>query len=386
VLVLQISKVFAVVDMNMRFVQNKANSPVVGVQTLIFYIQAKSINTDVPHTIGSFQLCFQVGPELWNQISGATYEEKRKKIKILYGYMRPGSFYTRDITFLSGNRFLIRFELKPGKPPYSVPTDHWIRIARVVFFFNMAENMTSQVVWANEPPFEVMDASVPPNNITGKVRGGLADLSLPVEMGSMEATYLEQENGSAISHIKWETMSEINCAGFYLERSDNGEFGTFIRNSPFINGSGTTTEKHQYEFWDDRNITFDADPDTTTGTWYQIVQVDYDGAQEVYGPVPMLKQVPLPNSFVLDQNYPNPFNPTTYIQYSLPTKTKVEMNIYNLLGANLRTLVNTEQPAGNYLVLWDGIDDMGRRVGSGIYFYKLKVGNQILMRKMTLIR
>jgi hypothetical protein len=383
---LQISQLSAAVDMRMRFVSNTPNTPVLGQQTMIFYIQAKSVKTDVPHVIGSFQFVMQFGAQLWNQIPGATDEEKQAQIKIVNGYLRSSSFYARNVTFLSGRRIKILFELEPGQAPQTVPTDRWIRVARMVIVFNISDNASSQIVWADAPPFEVTDISEPPTNITGNTVGELDDISLPVEMSSLTALYMERESNEPVTHVKWETMSEMNCAGFYLERSDDGEFGSFQKTSPFITGNGTTTEKHQYEFWDDRNITYDPDPDTTTGTWYQIVQVDYDGTEETYGPVPIVKQAPLPNSFVLDQNYPNPFNPTTYIQYSLPEKIKVEVHVFNLLGANLRTLVNTEQPAGTYLLMWDGMDELGHRVGSGLYFYKLKAGNQILVRKMTLIR
>ncbi|NIT55543.1 MAG: T9SS type A sorting domain-containing protein, partial [Aliifodinibius sp.] len=76
--------------------------------------------------------------------------------------------------------------------------------------------------------------------------------------------------------------------------------------------------------------------------------------------------------YKLFQNYPNPFNPTTTINYQLPIRTKVELTIYNLLGQQIKTLVDSKQIAGDYKVQWDGSNDAGRQVASGIYVYRLK--------------
>ncbi|MCK4403558.1 MAG: T9SS type A sorting domain-containing protein [candidate division Zixibacteria bacterium] len=100
-------------------------------------------------------------------------------------------------------------------------------------------------------------------------------------------------------------------------------------------------------------------------------------------------------SFELFQNYPNPFNPVTSIQYSVgsrQTKTAdgsfahTTLKIYNVLGQRVRTLVDEPQKAGNYQVDWDGKDDWGKDVSSGIYFYTLKVNNYRETKKITLLK
>ena len=91
--------------------------------------------------------------------------------------------------------------------------------------------------------------------------------------------------------------------------------------------------------------------------------------------------------FSLYANYPNPFNPTTTISYRLPARSRVELAIYNLLGQQIRTLVNADQPVGEHQVQWDGRNDAGKQVSSGIYFYQLKAGNSFLeTKKMVLLR
>ncbi|MGD8779166.1 MAG: T9SS type A sorting domain-containing protein [Ignavibacteria bacterium] len=91
--------------------------------------------------------------------------------------------------------------------------------------------------------------------------------------------------------------------------------------------------------------------------------------------------------FELCQNYPNPFNGTTNIRYSLPANTKenVRLSIYNLLGQQIRLLVNEEQEAGTYNVTWDGKDDKGKPCSSGIYFYKIKTNTLQAVKKMLFL-
>ena len=94
----------------------------------------------------------------------------------------------------------------------------------------------------------------------------------------------------------------------------------------------------------------------------------------------------LPKIYKLCQNYPNPFNPTTTIKYQLPEETKVKITIYNILGQNVRTLVDTKQNAGYHNIVWNGMDNNNRPLASGIYFYKLQVHNQSFVKKCILLK
>ena len=97
-----------------------------------------------------------------------------------------------------------------------------------------------------------------------------------------------------------------------------------------------------------------------------------------------------PNSFSLDQNYPNPFNSTTAISYQLSAinnkRPAVTLRVYNIAGQLVKTLIDERQGAGNHSVLWDGKNGEGDEVSSGVYIYKLRVGNRVLSRKMVLLR
>ena len=94
----------------------------------------------------------------------------------------------------------------------------------------------------------------------------------------------------------------------------------------------------------------------------------------------------LPTTFELDQNYPNPFNAQTHINYQLPERSLVWLIIFNVLGQEVKTLVNEEKAAGHHTVLWDGKDNNNKPVGAGIYLYNMKAGNFISSQKLAILK
>jgi hypothetical protein len=93
-----------------------------------------------------------------------------------------------------------------------------------------------------------------------------------------------------------------------------------------------------------------------------------------------------PESFSLQQNHPNPFNPQTQVRYDLPQDCEVKLTIYNLLGQKVKVLVDEHQSAGHKAVFWDGKDERGVEVASGIYFYKIQAGEFVQTKKMLLLK
>jgi len=100
--------------------------------------------------------------------------------------------------------------------------------------------------------------------------------------------------------------------------------------------------------------------------------------------VTLLKAVPV--NFSLEQNTPNPFNPVTSINYSVPSESRVTIEVFNVLGENLRTLVDEVQTAGNWTARWDGKNQKGEQMTSGVYFYKMTAGGFSATHKMTLVK
>ncbi|RKY89829.1 hypothetical protein DRQ15_08705, partial [candidate division KSB1 bacterium] len=92
------------------------------------------------------------------------------------------------------------------------------------------------------------------------------------------------------------------------------------------------------------------------------------------------------NVFSLSQNYPNPGNPSTTITFTLPQKAHVTLEIYNLLGQRVRTLVEGVKEAGSHSVVWDGRDEWGKIVPTGIYLYRLQSADFVRVKKMVLVR
>jgi hypothetical protein len=94
----------------------------------------------------------------------------------------------------------------------------------------------------------------------------------------------------------------------------------------------------------------------------------------------------IPSEYLLRQNHPNPFNPITTIKYSLPRTSKVILKVYDLLGKEIKTLVNQTQSVGKKSVVWDGTDNSGYQVSSGIYIYRLETGSKTFSKKMMFLK
>ncbi len=96
--------------------------------------------------------------------------------------------------------------------------------------------------------------------------------------------------------------------------------------------------------------------------------------------------VNLPLRFSLEQNFPNPFNPSTEIRFRLEQPSIVELAVYNVLGQKIKTLVSGNFPGGEHAAIWNGRDERGRALSSGVYFYRLRSENRVLTRRMVLIK
>ena len=94
----------------------------------------------------------------------------------------------------------------------------------------------------------------------------------------------------------------------------------------------------------------------------------------------------IPQIFALHQNYPNPFNPTTSISYDLPKNEFVSINVFDLMGRKVKTLVNKEQIAGFRTVKWDATNNTGHPVSAGMYIYTIQAGGFRQTRKMVLLK
>ena len=105
-----------------------------------------------------------------------------------------------------------------------------------------------------------------------------------------------------------------------------------------------------------------------------------------WGDYTAVENEPLPERFTLDQNFPNPFNPTTEITFTLNQESDITLTIFNMLGQEVKELTSGFKPVGKYTVQWNGKDNLGRSVSTGVYLYSLNNGTQVLTKKMVLMK
>ena len=120
--------------------------------------------------------------------------------------------------------------------------------------------------------------------------------------------------------------------------------------------------------------------------YYWLEQIDETGQSTFHGPAIANLSGLVPESYALYQNYPNPFNPETTIRYALPREEPVTLQVFNIRGQAVRTLVDEPVKAGYHSLIWDGRNETGQAVASGIYFVQLQAGSYHQTRKLALIK
>lgn len=192
---------------------------------------------------------------------------------------------------------------------------------------------------------------------------------VPVELAYLTYEYTMEQH----VQLHWSTLSETNNLGFSIERSVDGQSYAAIG---FVEGQGTSDTAVLYSFTDRESI--------DGNRYYRLKQIDFDGW---YTYSDLLKiSVPVPERFRLLQNYPNPFNPVTRIHYELSEPGHVTLQIFNVSGEVITTLINEQQQAGIYTVTWDAADRSGQTLSSGIYFYRLESNGRQQARKLIYLK
>ncbi len=127
-------------------------------------------------------------------------------------------------------------------------------------------------------------------------------------------------------------------------------------------------------------------PNTGGYLCYTSIDIEFDYDPPPDPPLGLDDHLVIVPESLLEQNYPNPFNPETTIRYRLPVASQVRLEIYNLRGELIKTIVDEYKSAGEYMAVWNGNNRDNRRVASGIYLYRLTIGNQSETRKMLLLK
>lgn len=264
---------------------------------------------------------------------------------------------------------------------------NWTKIYRVAITYTLSDGSTTDFSFSDG---NCSISATPSVSLAyGTVdNSDLSPAPLPVELTSFTGEILNEE-----VTLSWKTETEINNYGFEVERMyqekriKNQETSEKSQESiseyqdwdklGFVEGHGNSNSPKYYSF-SDKSI-------SEAGKYfYRLKQVDIDGKYEYSDVVEVVLNVS--SEFKLEQNYPNPFNPVTTIKYTIPSKIKsetsnVKLVVYDILGSEIAALVNESQQPGNYEVDWNA-----EQLNSGIYFYKLQVGNYIDTKRMILMK
>jgi hypothetical protein len=204
----------------------------------------------------------------------------------------------------------------------------------------------------------------------------IEDCPVPVELTSFNGNV---RNADVV--LYWETASEKNNLGFYIERKNLSKNDNF-KSVGFVNAKGTGTSQNINNY-----VYFDKDVTNNTTYQYRLRQVDIDGTRtcDTYADVVTLV-FNGSQDVVLEQNTPNPFNNSTAITFSLPNSDNVKLEVIDIYGNVVKVLVDGTLEASSHQYMWDGTNSNGSQVSSGSYIYKLTAGSKILTSKMTLVR
>ena len=203
------------------------------------------------------------------------------------------------------------------------------------------------------------------------------DNPLPVELSSFTAI----QTASNFAQLNWTTQSENNLLGYNIYRSKVENYqSSIILNQSLVNP--TNTSLFQYYSYTDKNV------ELGNTYYYWLQSVELNGNTELYGSISIRieeEETPeLPNQTVLYPAYPNPFNPQTTIKFSIKENESGLFEIFNVKGQIVKSYPMFSP--GKHEINWNGTDDNGKKVSSGVFFYKLKSESVIRIHKMLLLK
>lgn len=292
-----------------------------------------------------------------------------------------------DNSFESGTDFLLISDTSSPFDPFTVKfgTPESIGSTTVYYFLTVDVSSSAEgtdAIGASINNSSWVDASLTVSGnfpITGSTH------PLPVTLTSFNVVLSDQPV------IHWETQTETNNAYWNIYRGISQNLGQTIQINygDMILGQGTVTEPTTYSYTDNFPVL-----DNTT-YWYWLECVDNAGEADMLGPVSLF--IPedngnngtpaAPDDYGLKQNFPNPFNPDTMINFALVEDSPVQLIIYNIKGEKIKTIFEGSVPADIVqTVYWNGKDESGKDVATGVYLYRLRTNKTEYTRRMLLMK
>lgn len=233
---------------------------------------------------------------------------------------------------------------------------------------NLALGLHSPAIDSADPA--VLDPDASPAD-RGGYGGPLAVSPVPAVPSGLQAAHQTNPLGNQLG---WDPNSEPDVTSYAVYR---GAAPGFVPSASNYVGSAATSSF--------------LDPVGLTGDYYRIAALRANGASSGWSPAVQAGastdvQIPRSRRFALHQNAPNPFNPSTLLRFEIPAADRVRLVVHDASGRVVRRLLNSDLPQGTHEVLWDGRDDRGNPVGSGVYVYRVETRGAASARKMILIR
>jgi len=207
------------------------------------------------------------------------------------------------------------------------------------------------------------------------------DGTLPVTLSSFTAVL----TGHGYVRVDWATASETDVMGYYILRSESNELSGAETISSLI--AAANTSNGAFYTFSDKNLT------ESSTYYYWLNNLDFSGTEGFYGPLAVYidtfgegPEAMIPVVTQALGNYPNPFNPATHLRYALAKAALVNVQIYNSRGQLVRTLSQQHAQPGYYNLIFDGKDASGRDLSSGVYLYRLKIGNYSTTNRILLLK
>ena len=195
---------------------------------------------------------------------------------------------------------------------------------------------------------------------------------VPVELTMFDG--FARENGI---DLVWETASEIDNYGFYIERRNSGD--EEWNQIGFVKGAGNSSVTNSYKF-------FDGEVVLNNTYQYRLNQVDNDGSMGCNSSDIITVKFDKVGTITLQDNYPNPFSSTTNIAFNLPAPMNVKLEVLDVYGNVINTIANDNLTATQHVYNWDGRDMSGAKVANGTYIFRLTADGKVFSGKMTLIK
>jgi hypothetical protein len=197
------------------------------------------------------------------------------------------------------------------------------------------------------------------------------------EFNQHQSLLLSWEESFDINSDSLTYFVSIHSENLYSDTIETSYTSWEISYENFINLFSDSLISSSFFYWDVSVSDFDTSIISSNGPLMFTVEVSE---------LLLNNNLVIPSEFKLHQNYPNPFNPLTKIQYDIPNINNVSIIIYDLIGKNIKSLVNSEKPAGFYSVAWDGTNNFGKTVSAGIYVYMIQTGEFRSTKKMVLLK